>query len=300
MTMARLPTNSRIHCYFGCEEGGTLHHFPKPDCHKERFDAWKEVLHDAIKMKGDTYIYNQIRLCNKHFEKYYIGNGKILTRNAVPTLYTSLIPSGEACDTDNDAPSQEYSPPFLTEYQDELPSSITSKSGNDGFVENDDNSADKESQSLKQSTIILNKIKCVPETSINENRETCEIRIEWAEDSNPKRNKVEESCESVTDEKCSHCVLDKEMDKTNNYLRNLLIGELKSLPPCMRSHAYINILNYVDKLKQCNVLPTECEDPADLLLIFDKLFDSFNGHSYRDTAKILKGCLKNSSPHFQF
>lgn len=49
-----------------------------------------------------------------------------------------------------------------------------------------------------------------------------------------------------------------------------------------------------------NILPAECEDTADLLLIFDKLFDSFNGHSYHDTAKVLKSCLKNNSPHFHF
>ena len=64
-----------------------MHHFPKPDRDKERFDVWKEVLDDAIKIKGDAYIYNQLRLCNKHFENYYISPSKCLTRNAVPTLY---------------------------------------------------------------------------------------------------------------------------------------------------------------------------------------------------------------------
>ncbi|KAJ8704243.1 hypothetical protein PYW08_012967 [Mythimna loreyi] len=92
--MARIPKNPRTHCYFGCEEGGPLHHFPKPERNRERFDIWKEVLDDAIKIKGDAYIYNQLRLCNKHFENYYISPSKCLTRNAVPTLYiTSDITS---------------------------------------------------------------------------------------------------------------------------------------------------------------------------------------------------------------
>ncbi|XP_063899276.1 uncharacterized protein LOC110383286 isoform X8 [Helicoverpa armigera] len=91
--MAKLPKNPRTHCYFGCE-GGPLHHFPKPDRDRERFDAWKKVLDDNIKIKGDAYIYNQLRLCNKHFEDYYISPSKCLTRNAVPTLYITGLLSG--------------------------------------------------------------------------------------------------------------------------------------------------------------------------------------------------------------
>lgn len=57
------------------------------------------------------------------------------------------------------------------------------------------------------------------------------------------------------------------------------------------------VMRFLAKRK---ILPAECEETADLLILFDKLFDSFNGHLYRDTAKALKGCLKNNSPHFQF
>ncbi|XP_047039802.1 uncharacterized protein LOC124644475 isoform X2 [Helicoverpa zea] len=92
--MVKLPKNPRTHCYFGCEEGGPLHHFPKPDRDRERFDAWKKVLDNDIKIKGDAYIYNQLRLCNKHFEDYYISPSKCLTRNAVPTLYITGLLSG--------------------------------------------------------------------------------------------------------------------------------------------------------------------------------------------------------------
>ncbi|XP_026743754.1 uncharacterized protein LOC113505320 isoform X2 [Trichoplusia ni] len=47
------------------------------------------------------------------------------------------------------------------------------------------------------------------------------------------------------------------------------------------------------------ILPAECEGTADFLLIFDKLFDSFNGHSYQDDSKMYKSCVKKNSPHFQ-
>lgn len=48
-----------------------------------------------------------------------------------------------------------------------------------------------------------------------------------------------------------------------------------------------------------NLLPAECEETADLLLVMDKLFYSFNAHSYTDSANIFKVCLKNNSPHFK-
>lgn len=52
---------------------------------------------------------------------------------------------------------------------------------------------------------------------------------------------------------------------------------------------------YTFRVSERKILSAECEDTADLLLLFDKLFDSFNGHLYRDTAKVLKGCVKNNS-----
>lgn len=48
-----------------------------------------------------------------------------------------------------------------------------------------------------------------------------------------------------------------------------------------------------------NILPDECQGTADFLLVFDKLFDSFNGHSYEGSSKKYKQCLKYNSPHFQ-
>ncbi|CAH2095383.1 unnamed protein product [Euphydryas editha] len=85
--MAGIPKNPRYKCYFGCEEEGPLHHFPKPDNDSERFNVWKRVLERETQEKENTYIYNQLRLCNKHFENYFISPSNRLTRNAVPTLY---------------------------------------------------------------------------------------------------------------------------------------------------------------------------------------------------------------------
>ncbi|XP_041983274.1 uncharacterized protein LOC121736256 [Aricia agestis] len=84
--MSKIPEYSRLHCYFGCDEGGPLHHFPKPH-NVERFAAWKAVLYDESQEKSNMYIYNTYKLCNKHFEKYYILPSNQLTRNAVPTLF---------------------------------------------------------------------------------------------------------------------------------------------------------------------------------------------------------------------
>ncbi|CAH2100908.1 unnamed protein product [Euphydryas editha] len=53
-------------------------------------------------------------------------------------------------------------------------------------------------------------------------------------------------------------------------------------------------------LARHKILPEDVEDTANLLIMFNKLFNSFNGHLYHDTANVLKGCLKNNSPHFQF
>ncbi|KAJ8725324.1 hypothetical protein PYW08_003507 [Mythimna loreyi] len=52
-------------------------------------------------------------------------------------------------------------------------------------------------------------------------------------------------------------------------------------------------------LSKHNILPEECKGTADFLLLFDKLFDSFNGHSYEGSSKVYKQCLKNNSSHFQ-
>ncbi|XP_050557997.1 transposable element P transposase isoform X3 [Spodoptera frugiperda] len=52
-------------------------------------------------------------------------------------------------------------------------------------------------------------------------------------------------------------------------------------------------------LAKHEILPSECQQTADFLLIFDQLFDSFNGHSYQISSKKYKSCFKTNSPHIQ-
>lgn len=65
-----------------------------------------------------------------------------------------------------------------------------------------------------------------------------------------KQNESEGDSEEQNSVTCVHCIFDKELDKRNYYFGNLLIGELQFLPPCMRSKAYMEILKYIDSLKQ--------------------------------------------------
>lgn len=48
-----------------------------------------------------------------------------------------------------------------------------------------------------------------------------------------------------------------------------------------------------------HLLPAECQNTANFLYMFDKLFDSFNGHSYSGTSKEFLGPLKHGSPHIK-
>lgn len=44
------------------------------------------VLRETDKEKGDKYIYNNIHICDHHFENFYITASGRLTKNAVPSL----------------------------------------------------------------------------------------------------------------------------------------------------------------------------------------------------------------------
>lgn len=82
-----MPSSSRLKCHFGCEIDGPLHRFPKPQYpHLTKFNSWKSVLAKDVQDKGDIYIYNQIRICDRHFEKCYHSQSHRLIANAVPTL----------------------------------------------------------------------------------------------------------------------------------------------------------------------------------------------------------------------
>ncbi|XP_063898122.1 uncharacterized protein LOC135118910 [Helicoverpa armigera] len=91
-----MPSTSRYKCYFDCDNDGPLHRFPKPEYpHLEKFNSWKKVLDKALQEKGDIYIYNQIRFCDRHFEECYRSASHRLTPNAIPTLDLSTLPVGQ-------------------------------------------------------------------------------------------------------------------------------------------------------------------------------------------------------------
>ncbi|XP_052737630.1 uncharacterized protein LOC112053250 isoform X1 [Bicyclus anynana] len=83
-----MPRISLMKCYFGCTVDGPLHRFPKWQFqHEEKFNSWKAVLSSTTQEYGNEYIYNNVRLCYRHFEKYFQLPSHRLTGNAVPTLY---------------------------------------------------------------------------------------------------------------------------------------------------------------------------------------------------------------------
>ncbi|XP_045539523.1 uncharacterized protein LOC123722267 [Papilio machaon] len=87
----KMPKQTKLKCYFGCIVDGPLHRFPKWQySHEERFNSWKAVLSSETQGNGNAYIYNNVRICYKHFENYYQLPSHQLTRNAVPTLNLDL------------------------------------------------------------------------------------------------------------------------------------------------------------------------------------------------------------------
>lgn len=63
-----------------------LHRFPDPEKNQDKFNLWISVLDPVTQKRDRRYIYNNLRLCDKHFEPFYRTSSKKLTRNAVPTL----------------------------------------------------------------------------------------------------------------------------------------------------------------------------------------------------------------------
>ncbi|XP_038222388.1 uncharacterized protein LOC119839982 [Zerene cesonia] len=85
-----MPRVQEWKCYFGCFVDGPLHRFPQwEDFKEERFNKWKSVLDPVTQAKGNEYIYNNIRLCYRHFSSIYHLPSNRLTRNATPTLNIS-------------------------------------------------------------------------------------------------------------------------------------------------------------------------------------------------------------------
>ncbi|KAJ8724232.1 hypothetical protein PYW08_015706 [Mythimna loreyi] len=90
-----MPAKHRLMCYFGCMIDGPLHRFPDPKTENlesiQKFSEWKAVLDGPTQERGDKYIYNHIRLCNKHFLESYQLPSRRLTKNAVPTLNLNKV-----------------------------------------------------------------------------------------------------------------------------------------------------------------------------------------------------------------
>ncbi|KAJ0171073.1 hypothetical protein K1T71_013272 [Dendrolimus kikuchii] len=94
---------------------GPLHSFPKRISNVERFTSWKEVLRSDTKNCSDQYLYNQVRLCYRHFEDFYRSPNRQITRNAIPTLNLSQYDGVERTDapknqTDKDVPGPNKPP----------------------------------------------------------------------------------------------------------------------------------------------------------------------------------------------
>ncbi|KAJ8706159.1 hypothetical protein PYW07_010936 [Mythimna separata] len=86
-----MPKTTQLKCFFGCVIDGPLHRFPKWEYpHTEKFEQWKSVLDSATQERGNSYIYNSIRICHRHFEDYFKSPSRRLTGNAIPTLNLTL------------------------------------------------------------------------------------------------------------------------------------------------------------------------------------------------------------------
>ncbi|XP_047543232.1 uncharacterized protein LOC125075564 [Vanessa atalanta] len=189
-----ISNNSLFKCHFGCKNDGPLHRFPKPQYpYLEKFNVWKSVLAEDIQDKGDIYIYNQIRICYRHFEECYCSQSHRLTANAVPTL----------------------------------------------------NIGSSQLQPMETDVIehVLNVMQ--PSTALktkDDQGEGSSFRL--------------------------HCM---ETDVFEHVLTVI-----------QPSTSALSIKDNNLAKQEHKILPAECEETADFLLIMDKLFDSFNGHSYQE------------------
>ncbi|XP_045497238.1 uncharacterized protein LOC123695439 [Colias croceus] len=125
-----MPRRSRLKCYFGCINDSPLHHFPNPKSEKlediEKFSVWRAVLDVATQERGNSYIYNHILFCNKHFWEGYQLPSRRLTKNAVPTLNLGNKRSTILTDNESMPSTTELDPlEMQPANQDEQPSTST-------------------------------------------------------------------------------------------------------------------------------------------------------------------------------
>ncbi|XP_022835337.1 uncharacterized protein LOC111362823 [Spodoptera litura] len=255
-----------VKCYFGCSynDNDPIHKFPNPNSLKlekiERFKKWKSVLKPADQEKGDDYICKKIRICGRHFNESYRLPSHYLTQNAVPTLFLDLNPMSTADDIYLDpTPGPSNLTDVLSDCVEPTPISST--------------------QEIKRSMSYINTKKkamdiTTKRTIIRLKNSIEKLRAKY------KKQKTLMQCAQQISMKESFLKFTEKLPETSRIFTLLQIKGSKK----PKGHA---------------ILPVECQQTADFLLIFDQLFDSFNGHSYQTSTKKYKSCFKNNSLHIQ-
>ncbi|KAJ8708162.1 hypothetical protein PYW08_010528 [Mythimna loreyi] len=102
-----MPKAKELKCYFGCVVDGPLHRYPKWDYpYSEKFEQWKYILNSETIARGNEFIYNNVRICYRHFEKGFQLPSHRLTKNAVPTL--NLFPSRQTVEQPSTSSADQY------------------------------------------------------------------------------------------------------------------------------------------------------------------------------------------------
>ncbi|PZC70657.1 hypothetical protein B5X24_HaOG215315 [Helicoverpa armigera] len=66
---------------------GVLHKFPNPSIESERFKKWVQSVGDTVKKFDDIFIYNNRRVCRRHFAPVFHYPKNRLSKLAIPTLF---------------------------------------------------------------------------------------------------------------------------------------------------------------------------------------------------------------------
>ncbi|XP_047027534.1 uncharacterized protein LOC124641571 isoform X2 [Helicoverpa zea] len=77
-------------CVPGCTittEDGVLHKFPNPNIERERFKRWVQAVGDTVKEFDEIFIYNNRRVCRRHFAPVFHYPKNRLSKLAIPTLF---------------------------------------------------------------------------------------------------------------------------------------------------------------------------------------------------------------------
>ncbi|CAG4980723.1 unnamed protein product [Colias eurytheme] len=78
-------------CVPGCpvtiEDGMPLHRFPHPETNADKFKAWISNIGGEIKSSDPISVYNNRRVCRKHFENVHLYPKNRLCKLAIPVLH---------------------------------------------------------------------------------------------------------------------------------------------------------------------------------------------------------------------